>query len=186
MYCRLYNNLLGNPLWLDDLHGADAIFFATHSQGSIVTTHLLDRLIRDKHIRTSRNHVAVEGMQVFPSAVGINIRSSETPQKVCCLALCGIHLGPLRYLSSSSLVQPYIQVNSLVQVSVVLPRSLRNMLIVFRIHRCERAIWIPGEFSFIWSFQCHLIKPYVDNREWCFEGICQSIDFSGPPRGQYL
>jgi hypothetical protein len=31
-------------------------------------------------------------------------------QKVCCLALCGIHLGPLRYLSSSSLLQPYLQV----------------------------------------------------------------------------
>jgi len=30
-------------------------------------------------------------------------------QRICCLALCGIHLGPLRYLRTSSLLQPYIQ-----------------------------------------------------------------------------
>jgi len=34
-------------------------------------------------------------------------------QRVCCLALCGIHLGPLRYLSSSTLVGPYLQVRGI-------------------------------------------------------------------------
>ena len=30
-------------------------------------------------------------------------------QQVCCLALCGTHLGPLVYLNTISVVQPYIQ-----------------------------------------------------------------------------
>jgi len=34
-------------------------------------------------------------------------------QRVCCLALCGIHLGPFAYLQKSSLVMPYIQVRYL-------------------------------------------------------------------------
>lgn len=89
---KLYGNLMKNEEWVADLHAADAIFVATHSQGTIVSTHLLDRLVRDKHIRTKRN-----------------IQENEKPQKVCCLALCGIHLGPLRYLNSSSLLQPYFQ-----------------------------------------------------------------------------
>ncbi|EPQ55541.1 hypothetical protein GLOTRDRAFT_138440 [Gloeophyllum trabeum ATCC 11539] len=105
---RLYNTLTGNKEWMDDIHSADAIFVATHSQGSIVSTHVLDRLIRDGHIRTRRSvdltnaSTAVNPGGAVP-AVGL------PPQRVCCLALCGIHLGPLRYLSSSSLLQPYIQ-----------------------------------------------------------------------------
>lgn len=90
---------------MDDLHAADAIFVATHSQGSVVSAHLLDQLIRDNHIRTSR-HLDTESF----SAPGVSILHRAKPQKVCCLALCGIHLGPLRYLSSSSLLQPYFQV----------------------------------------------------------------------------
>lgn len=94
---------------MDDLHAADAILVATHSQGSVVSTHLLDALIRDKHIRTSRNTVVPGAAESFPTA-DLNRAPALPPQRVCCLALCGIHLGPLRYLSSSSLLQPYIQV----------------------------------------------------------------------------
>lgn len=115
---RLYTNLTANSEWMDDLHAADAILVATHSQGSIVSTHLLDRLIREKHIKTSR-----------PSA-----------QRVCCLALCGIHLGPLRYLSSSSLLQPYIQVgvsDSMYDVGVF---SKGFHLPVFRVGRSQRTV----------------------------------------------
>ncbi|KAJ7600337.1 hypothetical protein C8J56DRAFT_767072 [Mycena floridula] len=101
---KLYANLVDNQEWMDDLHAADAIFVATHSQGSVVSTHLLDQLIRDKHIRTSRN--VDFGSFAGP---GVNVTPLPKPQKICCLALCGIHLGPLRYLSSSSLLQPYIQ-----------------------------------------------------------------------------
>lgn len=48
-------------------------------------------------------------MSSLPDALG-NVVTPPKLQRVCCLALCGIHLGPVRYLSSSSFVQPYIQV----------------------------------------------------------------------------
>ncbi|KAH6894037.1 hypothetical protein BKA70DRAFT_1439510 [Coprinopsis sp. MPI-PUGE-AT-0042] len=92
-----------------DLHEADAVIVATHSQGSVVSTHLLDRLISDHHIRTQVDQVDLAGGDTFPSSVGMTVSPTRKPQRVCCLALCGIHLGPLRYLSSSSLLQPYIQ-----------------------------------------------------------------------------
>jgi hypothetical protein len=106
IFSRLYNSLLSNDEWMSDLHDADAIFVSTHSQGSVVSTHLLDRLIRDRHIRTSKNAAATEGL----ADLGVNMIPLK-PQRVCCLALCGIHLGPLRYLRSSAIVQPYIQVS---------------------------------------------------------------------------
>ena len=110
--CRLYTNLKANEEWMADLHAADVIFISTHSQGCVVSTHLLDRLIRDKHIRPPRDSVCVTGADSFPSSVGIDLPPDMKPQRICCLALCGIHHGPLRYLGSSTLVQPYIQVCS--------------------------------------------------------------------------
>ncbi|KAJ8690909.1 hypothetical protein PTI98_012305 [Pleurotus ostreatus] len=105
---KLYTTLMANEEWLSDIHAADAIFIATHSQGSIVSTHLLDRLLKGGHIitvnSTTSAGVAVDGVSLAEG--GMPFRK---PQKVCCLALCGIHLGPLRYLSTSSLLQPYIQ-----------------------------------------------------------------------------
>ncbi|KAG6830192.1 hypothetical protein H0H92_001779 [Tricholoma furcatifolium] len=137
---KLYANLLANQEWMDDLHAADAIFVATHSQGSVVSTHLLDRLIQDGHIHTARSESlssfaftsggnpvgnilsAVESVrsvaETFPLSISLpgaapsgseQNQKIRKPQRVCCLALCGIHLGPLRYLSSSSLLQPYFQ-----------------------------------------------------------------------------
>jgi len=91
---------------MEDLHDADAIFIATHSQGSVVSTHLLDRLIADRHIRTALNaDASIPASGIAASSVA----SVKPPQRICCLAICGIHLGPLRYLGTSSLVQPYIQ-----------------------------------------------------------------------------
>ena len=109
-FVRLYAGLLGNREWMDDIHAADAILVSTHSQGSIVSTHFLDRLIGEKHIRTARNGVVLAPAGSFPSASGMDTAPAPRPQKVCCLAMCGIHLGPLRYLSTSSLFQPYFQV----------------------------------------------------------------------------
>ncbi|KIM37712.1 hypothetical protein M413DRAFT_448237 [Hebeloma cylindrosporum] len=138
---RLYTNLKANPEWMSDLHDADAIIVSTHSQGSIVSTHLLDRLIRDGYIVTLRSDQEGEvssgedqnserlgmtmpvplgvGAGVFPSSISFSCGGEEDTtttkkkkrkvQRVCCLALCGIHLGPLRYLSSSTLVGPYLQ-----------------------------------------------------------------------------
>jgi len=102
---KLYQNLIGNQGWMSDLQDADVIFFATHSPGSIVSTHLLDRLIGDGHIRTAAR---VLGSAAVAIASG-SVSTMRPPQRVCCLALCGIHHWPLRYLSTSSLVQPYIQ-----------------------------------------------------------------------------
>lgn len=114
---RLYANLNANPEWISDLHSADAVIVATHSQGCIVSTHLLDRLIRDGHIVTARKEhehehgdvgTAAMKVEVVPSSD--SVRETRKVQRVCCLALCGIHLGPLRYLGSSTLVGPYLQV----------------------------------------------------------------------------
>lgn len=122
---RLYTALAANEEWMSDLHAADVVFVATHSQGSIVSTHLLDRLIQDKHIRTAINvNEAAETSEIvkdaaLEAATGVggivapsSRKSERKKQRVCCLCLCGIHLGPLRYLSSSSLVLPYIQVST--------------------------------------------------------------------------
>jgi hypothetical protein len=107
---RLYTNLTANNQWMEDLHSADVILVATHSQGSIVSTHLLDRLIREKHIKTSRTSDLLASTSAALAPGGTSPAAPST-QRVCCLALCGIHHGPLRYLSSSSLLQPYIQVS---------------------------------------------------------------------------
>ena len=103
---------------MTDLHEADAIIVSSHSQGSIVSTHILNRLIQDNHITTARNHQPTTsigtGAETFPSAIGVPETISSRRgkvQRVCCLALCGVHLGPLRYLSSSTFVQPYIHVS---------------------------------------------------------------------------
>ncbi|CAE6506704.1 unnamed protein product [Rhizoctonia solani] len=101
---KLYDDLLKHPQWLADLHRADVVLVATHSQGSIVSTHLIARLISDGHIRTRSNRDAVnratEQTSVLPPV---------TPHRVCCLAMCGIHMGPLYSLNSSSFAQPYLQ-----------------------------------------------------------------------------
>ncbi|KAJ7630766.1 hypothetical protein FB45DRAFT_746888 [Roridomyces roridus] len=106
----LYAALSSNTQWMADLHSADVIFVAAHSQGSVVSTHLIDRLIRDKHIRTGGSDVTPEPRRRRASSTSsVASVPSPPPQRVCLLALSGIHLGPLRYLSSSSFVQPYLQ-----------------------------------------------------------------------------
>ncbi|CCM04162.1 uncharacterized protein FIBRA_06324 [Fibroporia radiculosa] len=105
---KLHDHLLGDEDWMEDLHAADVIFVASHSQGSIVATHLVDRLLRDGHILTSRS---VDLLTKATAAItpGGSSLSTTQAQRICFLALCGIHLGPLRYLGTSSLLQPYIQ-----------------------------------------------------------------------------
>ncbi|KAK0475873.1 hypothetical protein IW261DRAFT_1493422 [Armillaria novae-zelandiae] len=103
---KLYTSLTSNAEWMDDLHECDALIVATHSQGSVVSTHLLDRLLREGHLVASFTPGERE-----PLSPGIEpgLVVGRKPQRICCLALCGIHLGPLRYLSTSSLFQPYFQ-----------------------------------------------------------------------------
>ncbi|KAH9479021.1 hypothetical protein JR316_0007595 [Psilocybe cubensis] len=56
-------------------------------------------------------HSALGVVDPGASAVGVPPppRKGRTPQRICLLAMCGIHLGLLRYLSSSTLVGPYLQ-----------------------------------------------------------------------------
>ncbi|KAH7909487.1 hypothetical protein BJ138DRAFT_1102638 [Hygrophoropsis aurantiaca] len=134
---RLYHTLLTTPAYLAALHDADAVLIVAHSQGSVVATHILDRLVRDGHLWTGvdagtssedqGDAVVQGGVGVAASDTGMgrsspnstptstwnrkNIRDRK-PQRICCLAMCGVHLGPLRYLSTSSLLQPYIQFGS--------------------------------------------------------------------------
>ncbi|WVQ84854.1 hypothetical protein IAT38_007011 [Cryptococcus sp. DSM 104549] len=123
---RLYKAYLSNPAWINDLRRADAIFFAAHSQGCIVTTHLISRMIAQGHIRTAHNAEAVSRCEwaFGPIAVvppeeprrggrrhfSTHISGSEGGrQKVAMLAMCGVHLGPLYSISTSSVIQPYLQ-----------------------------------------------------------------------------
>jgi hypothetical protein len=119
---RLYTTLTSNEGWMTALRAADVVFVATHSQGSVVSTHLLDRLIRDGHLRPPRSPgeataaaaatTAASGGSGSAAAASLaRAASSASPQRICCLALCGIHLGPLKYLNSSSLMKPYFQVS---------------------------------------------------------------------------
>ncbi|KAI0742241.1 hypothetical protein C8Q80DRAFT_1108568 [Daedaleopsis nitida] len=106
---RVHNYLLENEEWMEDLHAADVIFVASHSQGAVVSTHLVDRLIEDGHILTSRSVDTLAKTAASIAAGGAAAVPTAQAQKVCLLALCGVHLGPLRYLKTSSLLQPYFQ-----------------------------------------------------------------------------
>ena len=94
---------------------------SAHSQGSIVSTHLVDLLIRDGHIITSastKGEVAQQASSITTEATDeVLISASESSakgrQQICCLSLCGVHLGPLRYLKMNSYIQPYIQVGAI-------------------------------------------------------------------------
>jgi hypothetical protein len=63
----LYKSYLSNPAWINDLRRADAVFFAAHSQGCIVTTHLLSRLIAQGHLKTPLNAEAVARVSLLPA-----------------------------------------------------------------------------------------------------------------------
>ncbi|PPQ85326.1 hypothetical protein CVT24_004764 [Panaeolus cyanescens] len=76
MILRLYSTLLAHPTHLNDIHRADTNLIATHSQGSVVSTHILDRLIKDGHIGDDRQgDVLAIGGEVYPGLPS----SSSTP-----------------------------------------------------------------------------------------------------------
>ncbi|KAF9649139.1 hypothetical protein BDM02DRAFT_3155438 [Thelephora ganbajun] len=112
---KVYQHLLSSEEWVNDIHAADVIFVSAHSQGSIVSTHLIDLLIRDGHVITSASTTQKETQanSATESTDGVWVSTPESSskgrQRICCLSLCGIHLGPLRYLKLSSFIQPYIQ-----------------------------------------------------------------------------
>ncbi|WWC95600.1 hypothetical protein V866_002465 [Kwoniella sp. B9012] len=121
---ELYKAYLSNPAWINEVRRADAIFFAAHSQGCIVTTHLISRMIAQGHIRTPLNGEAVSRCEWAFGPIGVvppdeprrgrrshsHIQGSDGGhQKVAMLAMCGVHLGPLYSISTSTVIQPYLQ-----------------------------------------------------------------------------
>lgn len=73
---RLFSELLSKPEWVKDIASSDSLFVAAHSQGAIVATHLLARLIEQKHFNPKKT-------------------------RICFTSLCGIHHGPFAHLRSA-------------------------------------------------------------------------------------
>ncbi|EJU05139.1 hypothetical protein DACRYDRAFT_19736, partial [Dacryopinax primogenitus] len=103
---KLYSTLKSNEMWMNDIHQADVILFACHSQGSIVTCQIMDRLLEEGHIYTGYPEQTAGETIVKLETQGPAI--PRKVQRVVCLALCGIHLGPLLYLNTSVLTQPWL------------------------------------------------------------------------------
>jgi hypothetical protein len=186
---RLYTTLTKNNSWMADLRAADVIFVATHSQGSIVSTHLLDRLIRDGYVRPptvpgSPSAVAASAQATAAGVSGAGaVGQMALPQRICCVALCGIHMGPLRYLNSSSMIKPYFQVSAM------------NLM-------CARGISYAGYSTSSpqqrWSclsfrrvyFRVALAlassKHGVEHRERCFKKLCKGLAKRPRPRSKLL
>lgn len=70
---KSFATLISNPEWVASILSSDAVFVAAHSQGSIVATHLLARLIEQHHIDPQYS-------------------------KIVLLCMCGIHNGPFAHL----------------------------------------------------------------------------------------
>ncbi|KAJ1026094.1 hypothetical protein NDA18_003754 [Ustilago nuda] len=73
---RLFAELISRPNWVRDLKNCDALFLSAHSQGAIVATQLLARLIEQRHVHAEHT-------------------------RICLLAMAGIHHGPFAHLRSS-------------------------------------------------------------------------------------
>ncbi|KAG0150374.1 hypothetical protein CROQUDRAFT_38547 [Cronartium quercuum f. sp. fusiforme G11] len=79
---RLYKELYKRQDWVHSIHAADAIFVVAHSQGSIVSCKLLERLIK------------MDGV---------------SGEKVMLLCMCGIWNGPFMGLNNSYAFQPVLK-----------------------------------------------------------------------------
>ncbi|GAA6002426.1 uncharacterized protein JCM10292_006652 [Rhodotorula paludigena] len=77
---KLYNQLVGREEWVQALKMADAVFLATHSQGVVVSTQLIARMLDQGLIAGPQTHL---------------------------LAMCGISQGPFIYLYNSIALAPY-------------------------------------------------------------------------------
>jgi len=108
---RLYLEFLSIKTWVEDLHQyviifppfhtnlihlsmnrADLIFIVAHSQGSIISIQLLDRLIQTGHIHTEKNWNGptrdgdCAGRQLLPLPPDA-MTQRRSKQRVCCLVL---------------------------------------------------------------------------------------------------
>ncbi|GAA6050901.1 hypothetical protein JCM3770_002522 [Rhodotorula araucariae] len=77
---KLYAQLIAREEWIRALKMADAVFLATHSQGCVVSTQLLARMLDQGLVVGTQTHL---------------------------LAMCGIAQGPFVYLYQSIALAPY-------------------------------------------------------------------------------
>jgi glutamyl-tRNA reductase len=56
---KLYNQLVGRDSWIQAIARADVVFVATHSQGTVVSTQLLARLLDQGLIVGEKVHLSV-------------------------------------------------------------------------------------------------------------------------------
>lgn len=82
---KLFKQLSERKEWVDALAEADVVFLATHSQGTVVSTQLLDRMLE-------------KGLVVGP--------------KTHMMAMCGIAHGPFVYLNESYALSQYFTLES--------------------------------------------------------------------------
>lgn len=73
---KFFDAIRANPAWVKALHEAEAVFFAAHSQGAIVSTFLLARLIDEGIVQPAHT-------------------------RVCQLTMCGIFQGPFVQVKNS-------------------------------------------------------------------------------------
>ncbi|GAA5876403.1 hypothetical protein JCM16303_003519 [Sporobolomyces ruberrimus] len=77
---KLYSQMSEREEWVQALKKADVVFLATHSQGTVVSTQLLARMLDQNLITGTQTHL---------------------------LAMCGIAQGPFVYLYQSMALVPY-------------------------------------------------------------------------------
>lgn len=80
---NLFSQLVSRAEWVQGLRSADVVFLATHSQGTIVSTHLLARILEEGLVSGGR---------------------------ISLLAMCGLVQGPFVYLSQSYTLAPYFTI----------------------------------------------------------------------------
>lgn len=77
---KLYDQLMAREEWVESLRRADAVFVATHSQGSVASTQLLARMLEQGLVSGPKTHL---------------------------LCMAGIAQGPFAYLNQSYALSPY-------------------------------------------------------------------------------
>lgn len=83
---KLYEQLVARKEWLQAIKMADAVFFATHSQGAIVTTQLIARLLDQELIRGPQTHLYIYFVPYLCLSALLTLIDR--------LAMCGIAQGP--------------------------------------------------------------------------------------------
>lgn len=76
----LYSQLMAREEWIESVKKADVVFLATHSQGSIVSTHLLAKILQMGLVTGAHVHMlAMCAIAQGPCALFV----SASPGKLC-------------------------------------------------------------------------------------------------------